>query len=590
MPQITIDGKLLNVENGKTIIEAAYLNGLEIPHFCWHPELSVAGNCRMCLVEVGMPRRLPDGSFEHEEDGSTKIQWIPKLQIACATPISDGMAVRTKNDKVIEAQESVMEFLLINHPLDCPICDEAGECKLQDYAFNHSKGESRFIEEKNHKPKRMEWGPNVMYDAERCILCSRCIRYAKEVAKQDVLTFVERGDHTYIELFEGTQFDNPYSMNVVEICPVGALTSRDFRFKTRVWEMSFTDSICPGCSRGCNIKIGVRNNIIQRLQPRNNLFVNRYWMCDYGRLTQYPFVNENRVTNNTIKTNGEQQIVSFDDAKLKAVELLNNYKPNEIMVLGSGYCTNEDHYTIQRFAKQVLKTKHIDFFQHIDESFKDDFLHTNDMTPNSRGAYEIGITPVGDGISADALSNNINKKHIKALILINDKIEDNPIFEAAIENVDCLIVLATNHSRLTEIADIVFATSTYAEIEGTFTNVDGRVQHFTPAVVTSENISRMGMKMSRLDKFGAYNDRWTHKEERNTKPVWKIITAIANSMAGSFAYKTAENVFTDIALHIPSFSGMNYKLLDKYQGLVLNKAHQPEPILMNYVSHHMRPE
>jgi NADH-quinone oxidoreductase subunit G len=208
MPEILLDGKKIQAESGKTIIEAAYNNGMQIPHFCWHPELSVAGNCRMCLVEVGMPRRNPDGTFETNEDGSAKIGYFPKLQIACSTPVAEGMVVHSKNEKAVEAQEAVMEFLLINHPLDCPICDEAGECKLQEYAFQHSKGESRFTETKNHKDKRQSWGPNVMFDAERCISCSRCIRYAKEVAKQDVLTFVQRGDHVTIKLFDDTRFDN----------------------------------------------------------------------------------------------------------------------------------------------------------------------------------------------------------------------------------------------------------------------------------------------------------------------------------------------------------------------------------------------
>jgi NADH-quinone oxidoreductase subunit G len=589
MPQITIDGKLINADNGKTIIEAAYQNGMNIPHFCWHPELSVAGNCRMCLVEVGMPKKLPDGSFELDSNGKTKVQFFPKLQIACATQITDGMVVNTQNDKTIEAQEAVMEFLLINHPLDCPICDEAGECKLQEYAYKHSSGESRFIEEKQHKPKRVEWGPNVIYDAERCILCSRCIRYAKEVAKQDVLTFVNRGDHTYIKLFDDTQFDNPYSMNVIELCPVGALTSRDFRFKSRVWEMSFTDSICPGCSRGCNIKIGVRNNQILRLQPRTNMYVNRYWMCDYGRLTQYPFVNNERVTNNFINVNGNFQVVNFEEAKNKACELLKKFKPNEIMILGSAFCTNEDNFVIQKFAKQILKTKHIDFFQHIDENFKDNFLHTDDKTPNAKGALEIGIIPVSDGFTAETVASNINKKHIKALIIINDSLEDDNILFNSIDNLECLITLSTNHNKYTAKSDVVFAAATYAEVEGTFTNIDGRVQHFTPAVVTQENLSRMGMKMSRWDKFGSFNDHWTQKDKRDARPIWKIIMGIANSFGGNLNYKNAEDIFADLSSHMPSFNGMNYELLDTHQGIVLNQSKRLDPILVNYVSHYMKP-
>ena len=210
MPKVTIDGKEFEAKQGQTVIQVALENGIEVPHFCWHPGLTVAGNCRMCLVDV---------------------EKIPKLSIACATTVTDGMVVHTQNEKSLKGREDVMEFLLINHPLDCPICDEAGQCKLQDYAFNHSRGVSRFDEEKVHKDKRVPFGPRVLFDAERCISCSRCIRFGQEIADQPVLTFVDRGDHVTIEPYPGTELDNNLSMNVIDICPVGALTSRDFRFK-----------------------------------------------------------------------------------------------------------------------------------------------------------------------------------------------------------------------------------------------------------------------------------------------------------------------------------------------------------------------
>ncbi|MGH2567830.1 MAG: 2Fe-2S iron-sulfur cluster-binding protein, partial [Bacteroidota bacterium] len=217
MAKITIDGKTYDVDPKLSVIQAAAENGIEIPHFCWHPKLSVAGNCRMCLVE---------------------IEKMPKLAIACATQVSDGMVVKTQSERTINAREAVMEFLLINHPLDCPICDEAGECKLQDYAYKYSVGNSRFEHDKVHKPKRVELGPHVLLDVERCIMCSRCVRFSDEIAKQPVLTFTQRGDHVVLTTFPDTRLDNAYSMNVIELCPVGALTSRDFRFKSRVWEMS----------------------------------------------------------------------------------------------------------------------------------------------------------------------------------------------------------------------------------------------------------------------------------------------------------------------------------------------------------------
>ncbi len=201
------------------------------------------------------------------------------------------MVVHTANPRVLQARQAVMEFLLINHPLDCPICDEAGECKLQDYAYAHSIGYSRFEEDKVHKPKRVELGPHVMLDAERCIMCSRCVRFCDEIAGKPQLTFTQRGDHVELTTFPGEKLDNPYSMNVIDICPVGALTSREFRFKARVWEMSATETVCPGCARGCNMNIWVRNNEILRQTPRYNAEVNQYWMCDWGRLETSRQVN-----------------------------------------------------------------------------------------------------------------------------------------------------------------------------------------------------------------------------------------------------------------------------------------------------------
>jgi NADH-quinone oxidoreductase subunit G len=589
MPQITLDGKLINVDNGKTIIEAAYQNDMQIPHFCWHPELSVSGNCRMCLVEVGMPKKLPDGSYEHDSQGIPAVQWFPKLQIACATQVTDGMIVRSVNEKVTSAQESVMEFLLINHPLDCPICDEAGECKLQEYAFLHSNGESRFEENKNHNDKRTEWGPNVLYDAERCISCSRCIRYSKEIAQQDVLTFVNRGDHVKISLFEGTSLDNPYSMNVIELCPVGALTSKDFRFQSRVWEMSFNDSICTGCSKGCNIEIGVKNNQALRIQPKNNQFVNKYWLCDYGRNTQYEPLNENRVNSNLIRQSDQLLEISFNEAKDLAIQKISHYKPNEIIILGSPFLTNEDNYILNKFAKNVLKTKNVDFIEKIDNSFADNFLKTNDKSPNARGAKVFGIQPFNESNPLTHVVEQLNKKHIKAMVIVNDLLdESDELFEAA-KNLELLISIASNHSKFTSISDIVFAASTSAEIEGTFINSEERVQHFMPAIVTKENLPRMGMKMSRWDKFGAFNDNWTQKDIRESKPVWKILVSLANSLGGNFHYGTSEEIFNEICVNYTAFNGMSYELLAKNKGSKLNFAKVQEKISMNYISHSFKP-
>jgi NADH-quinone oxidoreductase subunit G len=584
MPKIYIDGKPYEAENGKTVIETAYANGLEIPHFCWHPELSVSGNCRMCLVEIGMPKRMPDGEIQKNEDGDPVVNFFPKLQIACATPISDGMRVRTKSDKAVEAQEAVTEFILINHPLDCPICDEAGECKLQEYAHKHSTGISRFEEEKNHGDKRQRWGEHVYYDAERCISCSRCIRYADEVADQKILSFVNRGDKVTIKKEEGKEWDNPYSMNVIEICPVGALTSADFRFKSRVWDMSFNDSISVADASGSNTKLGVRNNEILRVEPRTNPFVNRYWLSDDARLNHYKFVNENRLTEPLVDGNE----VSWDEAVTAAFEKLKNYKPNEIMVLGSGMATNESNYMLARFAKEVLKTQNIDFLPHIDESFDDDFLGTADRLPNATGAREVGIQ--SGGFNADELAHKISIGQIKALYVMEEDFSFHQDMLDAFDKLDLLIVHAYNKTKLVEMANLAFAAATYAESEGTFTNGKGRVQHLTPALVTKENLRYMGLKMSRLDKFGAFNDRWTQHEQRNCRMSWRVIKDIANKYGANWKLTSAKDVFADLSGKVQSFKGMDYKLLDKHQGVVLGKADAPDPIVNNYESHRMKPE
>jgi NADH-quinone oxidoreductase subunit G len=558
MPHIYLDGQKIEAQAGKTIIQAAYDNGIDIPHFCWHPELSVAGNCRMCLVEVGMPKRDREGNTVYDSNGKPEIGYLPKLQIACSTPISDGMVVHSKNQKATEAQEAVMEFLLINHPLDCPICDEAGECKLQEYAFRHSKGESRFEEVKNHKDKRQKWGPNVMYDAERCISCSRCIRFAKEVAGQDVLTFVQRGDHVTIKLFDDTVFDSPYSMNVIEICPVGALTSPDFRFKSRVWDMSFNDSITPHDSTGANIKVGVRNNQILRIEPRTNMYVNKHWLTDEQR-KDYKFVNENRITEPLLKISGKLDVVDWESLIAYAAEKLSKFKPEEIMVLASPRVTNEAAYLIKKFAKEALKTNNVDYLNHVVKTHKaDGFLLVRDKSPNTKGCDTIELSN-SKGISAKDLKTAIETGRIKALYLIEEDFKYNADIIEVLGELDLLIVQHYNNNKITEMADIVLPASTFAEIEGTYTNKDGRVQHFTPFLVTKENRRYMGMKMSRLDKFGAFNDRWTQHETRNSRQSWRIVQGIANSLGTNWSFKTSEDVFEEIANNIGDFKHMTIR-------------------------------
>jgi len=591
MPQIIIEKQIIEAAQGKSIIEAALDNGITIPHFCWHPALSVAGNCRMCLVNVGSHKKDTDGSLMYADDGSAVVNWMPKMQIACATPVTDGMIVDTTSQKTETAQNAVMEFLLVNHPLDCPICDEAGQCKLQEYAFVHSKGKSRFEEEKTHKEKRVELGPNIMFDGERCISCSRCIRFADEVAKQPVLSFVQRGDKVTIRTFPGTTFDSEYSMNVIDICPVGALTSMDFRFKARVWEMSFTDSVCPGCARGCNIKIGVMNNEVLRAEPRTNMHVNAYWMCDTGRLAVPGLVNDNRLSGPKIRQNGMLVDASWDDAINAAATALKGLKGNDIAVIGSAYASNEDSYLLGKLAQDVLKTGNVDFIKHNDHTFGDGVLRLNDRSPNAIGAHSVGIAPKNGEHSVDALAERIKQGQIKALIVMGDDLgAHSDALAHAAANVDTLIVIASHNSTTAQQANVLLPMAAWSETDGTYTNTTHRVQKFDAAIVTKDNMRSMGMKMSRWDKFGAPNDRWSNGEKRDSRQGWRIAMQIANALGASWSFTSSSSVFDHIASNVDAFKGMSYEVLKAYHGLVLGKGSNPEPVGVVYESHVMKPQ
>ena len=296
---ITVDGQRAQVPKGVNVIEAMRAVGKEkaIPHYCYHPKLSVVGNCRMCLVEVGNPMRdRESGEPILDDSGEPKIGWIPKPVIACSTHVTEGMHVRTDSPTVLECRNGVTEFLLINHPLDCPICDQAGECRLQEFSAEHGRGYSRFKEEKNVKPKRTRLGPRVTLDDERCILCSRCIRFSQEIVQDDVLGFVNRGSYSTLTCYPGKELSNNYSLNTVDICPVGALTSTDFRFKMRVWFLKRTRSICTESSVGANTEVWSREGKIYRITPRRNDAVNDTWMTDSGRALFKAFESEDRLS------------------------------------------------------------------------------------------------------------------------------------------------------------------------------------------------------------------------------------------------------------------------------------------------------
>jgi len=540
MPKLTIDKRKVEFNPGQTIIEVAKNAGIDIPNFCWHPGLSTSGNCRICLVEV---------------------KNNPKLVIACSTAAEEEMVVFTNSDKVIKARDAVMEFLLINHPLDCPICDEAGECELQDYAYKYGSGKSRFDEEKVHAKKRLEIGPNVILDQERCIKCSRCIRFGNEIAKEPQLTFANRGEKVVIQTFPGKELDNPYSMNVIEICPVGALTSKHFRFKSRVWEMSFADTICPGCSRGCNTIMGVRNNEILRIEPRENLNVNDYWLCDWGRLNTFKHINdkEKRIKTPRIRINEDNKSISslvevdWEEAISSAASKLIN-KDKDILFIASPFSTLEDNYTLKKFANEVFKNNNIFYNPNIDEYFGDDILKKSDKTPNSNGLKLLGINPLTKECIKD-----LKNKIFKIVYVINDDLTRVKEFESLFRSYEFSIQHLNVKNEFYNHATVVMPEATYAEVNGTFVNFQNRVQRIRPAVQTQEQERLFGdFSLSRLDKFGEPNDRWAHGTKYSAKPTWEILKQIAKTLGYNFRFENSEDVFIELCNSIPGMEGHNY--------------------------------
>lgn len=576
-----IDGNKIEVADGLTVIEAIYQSGIELAHFCWHPALSISGNCRMCLVEVGTPKMGTDNTPLFDDSGNYVVNYIPKLQIACATPASNFMHINASSEKVLKARRAVMEFLLINHPLDCPICDEAGECKLQEYAYKHSIGESRFNEEKEHKPKRVQWSDKIMYDGERCIMCSRCIRFAKEVAHQDVLTFVNRGDKVYIDVEKGKTFDNPLSMNVIDICPVGALTSRDFRFKSRVWEMSFGDTISPNDSTGSNIHVGTKKNKVLRISAKANPKANDYWISNDVRLN-YKQYEDNRLLNPKIKVDA----VKWNDFYQNAALELKKFKPEEVLVLCSPMASVESNYAMIKFAEESIGTKIIGFLTHFDENISDDSkLIVKDKSPNLKGLLKLGLSLEANNIKTDNLAERLKKGEIKALIILEEDFSQQKDLLESLKFAELIINISPYQMDCTTENIYQAPAATAFESEGTFINKDTLVQHFLPIIETKNQ--RAIVNLGRLDKFGADNDKWSKKTILDSLPSWKIITGIANFISANWNFNKAEDVFDELKQKY-LFNDISYKILDEYKGYNLDSGTNEKPNHI-YKSHIYKP-
>ena len=511
---IVLDGKEVEVPEGINLVDAAALHGKEIPHYCYHPQLSVAGNCRMCLIEMGTPMRNREtGEAIFEEDGSPKIGWVPKPVIGCATNVSPGMHVKTESEKVLDCREGIMEFLLVNHPLDCPICDQAGECRLQEFATDYGRGYSRFVERKNVKPKRTRLGPRVTLDDERCILCSRCIRFCQEVPKDDVLGFVDRGSFSTLTCFPGRELDNNYSLNTVDLCPVGALTSSDFRFKMRVWFLKDTDSICPESSAGCNTVVSSREGELFRITPRRNDLVNDSWMPDSGRVLYKSVKAENRILSAKIN----QEPSTTDEAIQEAVRLL---KGKNIGVVGSCKSTLEEQFLLTQISK---KTKAKSFIRgHFGED--DGILLSADRTPNLRGALISGFTQKYPQDNLLPLSQSLGKKQVDALLVMDEDLEASQVEAAELDGIP-IVFIGTQANSTSARASVVLPSLTSFEKSGSFVNRSFYAQSFRQAVPGPAGVLPDLTILSRLHR------ELTEEEEiaPDQNSIWNEMSGVRNS-------------------------------------------------------------
>jgi NADH-quinone oxidoreductase subunit G len=520
---IFVDGTEVRCAPGTNMIDAAAMAGTEIPHYCYHPKLSVSGNCRMCLVELGLPGRdRATGTPLLHDDGSPIISWFPGPAIGCGTKAAPGMHIKTQSDMIKQTREGVMEFLLLNHPLDCPICDQAGECSLQEFSANYGQGYSRFVEEKNVKPKRTVLGPRVTLDDERCILCSRCIRFCSEVAKDEVLGFVDRGSYSTLTCFPGKQLENNYSLNTVDICPVGALTSTDFRFKMRVWFLKATPQIDLESSVGGNTEVWTREGTVYRITPRRNDEVNDTWMPDSGRVLYKEIESEVRLS--ACRIEGEER--SADDALAEAGRILGE---GSVAIVGSGRSSVEEQFLLRKLA-EAMGGDPTHLVSRIGDG--DGLLLSRDRNPNVRGALVTGLIddlPTG---SLDGLGAAIDDGSVQTVLVVGEDLNAAGITEDQLKKVR-VISIASHESATTRAAAVVLAGLTVFEKSGSYINQQFRLQKSLKALP--------GPK-------GAVDD-WVH-----------LGTLVARQ-TGGWAPSTIEEVWEAIESSIAQLKGVSFESL-----------------------------
>ncbi len=497
---LTIEGRPASVPAGTSILEAAKTVGVLIPHYCYHPGLPIAGVCRMCLVEV---------------------EKAPKLAPACATNVAEGQVVHVHTPKAREARTGVLEMLLINHPLDCPICDQAGECELQDYTYQEGRADSRYREPKRFNPVE-DFGGDVLYVPNRCILCTRCVRFMDDVADEAVLNVSERGDRACIGRFEGKDLTHPWSGNVVDLCPVGALLSKDFLNKARAWELDRAASVCTGCSQGCNIVVETRDNVVMRLRPRSNADVNAFFMCDHGRMNYRWLNRRDRLEAPAILGASGFEAVDWEVALDGATRVL---KGKRLFVLASPNLSNEALFLLARLAERTggAGAFRVPQGEEAPLAGVEDLALRADRAANARGAELLGFTRSDQPLSGLHAGD--------ALLVV-----DHPMSEAeraAAARAAVVVVVSTTMPEGLDKADVVLPIANCAEEEGTLTNLRGRVQRFLQAKAAP------GL----------------------ARPSWYALADLATLLGEPARYYVASQVFDALAAAHPAFAGLTYESL-----------------------------
>jgi NADH-quinone oxidoreductase subunit G len=545
---VQIDGEWYQFPKGTRMIEACKQVGREVPHYCYHPKLTSPGNCRMCLVEMGMPPRpKPGEEAPVDANGKPVIQWMPRPVIACANTVADNMGIRTDSKLTQLCREGVMEFLLINHPLDCPICDQAGECRLQEFSVEHGAGISRFREEKVKKPKNVDIGPRIRLDDERCIMCSRCIRFCEEIVDDRVLGFTERGSHTTLAVHPGKRLENNYSLNTADICPVGALTSNDFRFQMRVWFLKETQSINVDCGTGVNVTIHSREGKVYRVTPRENNEVNSCWMPDSHRLSFHSIESPERLTDPMVWTGSGHRQARWKDAFARVVESLAGLDPSSIAIVASARMTNEELFLVKRLAG-LLKVTALDVVPRMGES--DGYLIAADRNPNTNGARVVlGLESPGAHLAG--IRGGVESGAIKALLVFGEDLTEAAGWsEEILKKPGFLLMVHTHANRTASVAHVVLPSAVWAEKRGSMVNVAGRLQRLNAAVPVP----------------GQARDDW------------EILRDLTLGWTGANGGHGIADVFRSMAVSVPIFDGLSLQKIGS-QGVALLDTGVKIPLL-----------